>query len=514
MCGIAVAIGWDNAEAAVTLLTGGVLHRGDVTDPLVTVDSSTAMCTRRLRIVDPMNGAQPQASFDQRFLVAFNGEIYNHVVLRRRLEAQGISFRTESDTEVVANVLRVWGLGGLRELSGMYAFVAIDIATGEFYAARDPFGVKPLYFIQSDGGLLFCSEIKPLLEATDIGDVLVLPPGHIMTRNSCEPHYELPSPDALGSGSSQELDGILLEAVGRRIPVGLSVAALFSGGIDSTLVVHYGRAFDPAMPGYIVAGGESPDLTFAKQYADQTGFDLREVSVDLDATALLPQIKTVVGVVEAFEPAIIRHAVYNYAAAKRMHQDGYRVALCGEGADELFAGYEPLEQAFKQSNDLGSLAQIQCLAMMHRANLQRVDRCAMRFEVEMREPFLDRSVVAYARKLDRSALIDLTNGVPKGKAALRAVYDLYPGRLPRAIRDRKKMLFDEGAGGAPIWADMFESTMSNADLSDGQREFSGFGIETKEELFLIRTLASRMAIERIPHLRQRLQLTNPLFLGL
>src|ERR1700735_3782330 len=90
MCGIAIAIDWDVAEAAVKSLIAGVLHRGDVTDPLVTIGSKTAMCTRRLRIVDPAHGAQPQASFDGRFLVSFNGEIYNHVEAPQRLEARGV----------------------------------------------------------------------------------------------------------------------------------------------------------------------------------------------------------------------------------------------------------------------------------------------------------------------------------------------------------------------------------------------------------------------------------------
>ena len=254
------------------------------------------------------------------------------------------------------------------------------------------------------------------------------------------------------------------------------------------------------------AAPNSPDLSFATQYADQTNFDLRAVNVDLDATTTLDLVRTAVGVVETFEPAIVRHSIYNYAVAERLHKDGFRVALCGEGADELFAGYEPLEQAFAESNALGDAVQIQCLAMMHRANLQRVDRCSMRFELEMREPFLDRSVVAYARKLDRSALIGQGGAYPSGKAALRALYDLYPERLPVMIRDRKKLLFDEGANGTPIWTDLFETTMSDADLRDGQREFAGFGIETKEELYLLRELASYMAVNRVPHLRRRLHL--------
>jgi asparagine synthase (glutamine-hydrolysing) len=511
MCGIAVAIDWDGAEAAVRRLTAGILHRGDVTDPLFAIGSRTAMCTRRLRIVDPAHGEQPTASFDGRFLVSFNGEIYNHAALRQRLESIGISFKSECDTEVLANVIAVWGAAGIRELAGMYAFVAIDMATGAFLAARDPFGVKPLYFIRSDGGFLFCSEIRPLLDATESGDVQFVPPGHMMTRESCELHYELPTPAALGQGSPRELDRILSEAVCRRIPSGLPVASLFSGGIDSTLVVHYGRQFAPAMPGYVVVGGDSPDLVFARHYADRTDLDLREVHVDVEAGTILPQIETAVRAVEAFEPAIIRHSVYNYVAAKRIHHDGFRVALCGEGADELFAGYEPLEQAFMRGNELGGSVQTQCLAMMHRANLQRVDRCSMRFEIEMREPFLDRSVVTYARQLDRSALLDVKDGHLVGKAALRAIYDLHPDRLPSVIRDRKKLLFDEGAGGASVWPDVFESTMSDADFLDGQREFAGYGLETKEELFLLRTLASSMAVDRVPHLRRRLHLvTSPM----
>lgn len=181
LCGIAVAIDWDGAEAAVRHLIGGVLHRGDVTDPLRALGSRTAMCTRRLRIVDPCHGVQPQASFDGKFLVSFNGEIYNHVALRRRLEGIGIPFRTECDTEVIANVISAWGPAGVRELSGMFAFVAVNTATGEFLAARDPFGVKPLYFIQSASSFLFCSEIRPLLEATDDCEVWFVPPGHMMT---------------------------------------------------------------------------------------------------------------------------------------------------------------------------------------------------------------------------------------------------------------------------------------------------------------------------------------------
>ena len=151
--------------------------------------------------------------------------------------------------------------------------------------------------------------------------------------------------------------------------------------------------------------------------------------------------------------------------------------------------------------------------MMHRANLQRVDRCSMHFQLEIREPFLDQAVVSYAAGLDKSALVKRSGkAAPVGKAPLRALYDLYPSQLPISIRDRDKMLFNEGADGdveGSGWLDLFEQALSDADFRDGQRQFAAFGITTKEELFYIRALAARMDVNRIPHLRGRLRLDMP-----
>ena len=141
MCGIAVAIDWPDAELTVRLLISGILHRGDVSDPVVTPRQDSALATRRLRIVDAEHAVQPQISFNGRLAVSFNGEIYNYLELRRELTDLGVEFRTESDTEVLANALQAWGYRALERLVGMYAFVALDMASGEFLAARDPFGV-------------------------------------------------------------------------------------------------------------------------------------------------------------------------------------------------------------------------------------------------------------------------------------------------------------------------------------------------------------------------------------
>ena len=157
------------------------------------------------------------------------------------------------------------------------------------------------------------------------------------------------------------------------------------------------------------SGCNAPDHIYAKRYADETGLDLREVAVAAHGAKTLPLIETVVDAVETFEPAVIRPSLYTYLLSQRIHQDGFRVALCGEGADELFAGYSPLEYAFMQPNGVGRNMQKQCLGMMHRANLQRVDRCSMQFQLEIREPFLDQTVVGYASELDEFGFGE-TNG--------------------------------------------------------------------------------------------------------
>ena len=516
MCGIAVAIDWPDAEATVQKLIQGIRHRGDVTDPFLSPRPNTTMGTRRLRIVDAAHAVQPQLSFNGSLAVSFNGEIYNHDELRCDLVDLGVEFKTESDTEVLANALQAWGYRALERVVGMYAFVAMDIPSGEFLAARDPFGVKPLYVIQSATGFLFCSEMRPLLDTVETGDVMLLPPGYALSRKTVgrfkSPIY--PRVDAPSAHDAAVLDRILAQAVGRRMPPGLPVATLFSGGIDSTLIAHYTRQFRPEAPGYFVGGSDAPDYPFAAAYADRTGFDLRLVPFEPDSEEVFSLIDHVVEVTESFEPNLVRGAVCSLKVAERMHKDGFRVALCGEGADELFCGYPPLELAFSQGNAAGAPIRDECLDLMHRVSLQRVDRCSMYHQVETREPYLDPEVVKYALSLDAGALVREVDGLPIGKMPLRDLYDLYPEELPTAIRDRSKVPFGEGAGldvspQDSAWKMRFDALISDGDLAEGQREFSDFKVQSKEELFYLRKLTQVMDVNRVPHLRDRAWISFP-----
>jgi asparagine synthase (glutamine-hydrolysing) len=318
----------------------------------------------------------------------------------------------------------------------------------------------------------------------------------------------------LGS-TTRDLDSLLSEAVRSRLPLDLPVATMFSGGIDSTLIAHYTRRFRPEAPGYFVGGEQAPDYRYAAEYADRTGFDLRCVPFDADSDKVFSLIDDVVEITESFEPNLIRGAVCSLAVSEKIQDDGFRVALCGEGADELFCGYPPLEIAFQDDIVVGQSLRNECLSLMHRISLQRVDRCSMHHQLETREPFLDPSVVNFALNADPSALVGNVGGNMVGKKILREIYDLYPDELPALIRDRTKVPFGEGAGldatpEGSSWKARFNDAIGDRDFHDGKKEFAAFGVQTREELFYIRKLAKAMDISRVPHLRSRASIAFPI----
>ncbi len=514
MCGIAVAIDWPEANGVVARLMAGIAQRGDVNDPVQSPAPNTAMGTRRLRIVDRDHAVQPQLSFDGQLWLSFNGEIYNYEALRAELVAMGVPFKTQSDTEVLVNALRVWGSKALTRISGMYAFVAYEPATGQFLAARDPFGIKPLYVIQNGNGFLFCSEIRPLLGAVEEGDVLTLPPGHLLTRNVCSTFESLlmAPPQSFVASDRTALDRLMADAVASHLPTDLPFAVMFSGGIDSTLVAHYARQVQNDAPGYFVGGPDSTDYPFAMAYAETTGFNLKLIPFDPLSDDVFNALGEAVVACESFEPSLVRGAVCSMKLSEAIHNDGFKVALCGEGADELFCGYTPLEKAFGIDAGYGRAMREEILGLMNRISLQRVDRCSMHHAIETRVPFLAPSLANYARRLDANDLVRSVSGGMVGKAALRDLFDLYPRDLPRIIRDRSKILFSEGAGLKTkseefAWDERFEDAISDLDFIDGLKQFAGFNIHSKEELYYLRLLDQKMDVFRIPQLRFRPAIT-------
>ena len=310
-----------------------------------------------------------------------------------------------------------------------------------------------------------------------------------------------------------ELDRVVRAAMHARVPSDLPTAILFSGGVDSTLIAHYALEVAPDATAFFLGGTTAPDYEFATTYIEKTRMTMEVVNYGVEGNHDLARMKDVISSLEAFDPSVVRDAYCNHMLFERIHDRGFRVALTGEGADELFVGYEPIEVAYSLGEEIGNAVRTQTINLMHRANLQRLDRCGMRFRVEAREAFLDPRVVAYAMQLTPS---ELFGGFSRrqGKAALREIWDRYPGLLPSKIRDRRKTPLNVGCGfntsqKTSPWCDFAEEALSSRELLDGQKQYAQFGIQTKEELLYMRMLADVMDVFRVPHLKDRPHLAFP-----
>ena len=511
MCGIAGAIGFSDAKEVARRIVSALGHRGDFSDPETEVGKNCALATRRLRILDWKRAVQPQVSFDGKIAVTMNGEIYNYVELRERLIQKGVRFKTDCDTEVVANALALWGASAVQEFNGMFAFVALS-DKGEYWVARDHFGIKPLYFMKVGSGVAFSSEIKPLLAAfpNDKACVEELSPATLLHNgrmSSFKPRTSVAAPSRDLNHNTKRLDRLLRNAVERRLPPDLSCAILFGGGIDSTLILHYAHLLNSKVVPYFIGSPLGSDYEHARRFTNDRGIELKTVSVN--RPQVFGILETIVGATETFEPNVIRNAVFSYFLAEAVHKDNIRVTLCGEGADELFCGYAEMGAALEKTRSATVVRETRSrfLGDLHRTQLLRVDRCSMRHQVETREPFLDRDVVAFANSLPMNQLV-LGPGASDNKLILRNIYSLHPRLLPADIARRKKVVFVEGVGmgdNSPS-GPFFEHARDNITdtvFNDLKKRFADFKLKTKEEALYIDYLSRRIDVGRVPSLKKR-----------
>src|SRR3954469_1761056 len=391
MCGIVAEYGASD-PAALERMLERIAHRGPDDRGSVRVNGSW-LGHRRLSIVDVEGGAQPLRTAQADAFLVGNGEVYNHENVRSRLEGREIL--TTSDNEVALHLLDEFGPESLKRLNGMYAFV-MATEDGRFVAARDPVGIKPLYWAQKDGSVRFASEMHAF---DDDWQELVepFPPGCAWTPEdglvscaSAVPEQIDPLPP--GTDLHQGTREALVHAVERQMMGDVPVGVFLSGGLDSSLVAaiaaRWAAREGTVLHTFAVGTDGSPDLVAARTVAEFLGTDHHEI--DYRAAEALESLPNVVRAIESFDPGLVRSAVPNYMLA-RMTRQHVRVVLTGEGADELFAGYEYLRE-FTEADDLrDELART--IRSLHNLNLQRCDRVTMAHAVEARVPFLDREVI-------------------------------------------------------------------------------------------------------------------------
>jgi asparagine synthase (glutamine-hydrolysing) len=345
-------------------------HRGpDDADSFI--EGPLGLGHRRLSIIDLGSGHQPMATADGRYTIVFNGEIYNYRELRRDLEARGVTFRTQSDTEVILALHAAHGDAGVTRLNGIFAYAVWDRHTGRLLLARDRAGIKPLYYAHPAQGFVFASEVKalfesglvqPKLQQNHVAEYLIfrhvagpenlfsgvfaLPPGHtleVVAGQVSEPKpYWSPAtpcrPFEGGYGAAVEaLDAALSDAVKRQMVADVPLGTFCSGGIDSSLVTalaarHAGGRVNTYSVGFAEAGYD--ESGYARMAAEACQTDHHEIQIDEARFAeLLPRL-----VWHHDLPLNFANSVHIFAVSELARRD-VKVVLTGEGADELFGGY-------------------------------------------------------------------------------------------------------------------------------------------------------------------------------
>ncbi len=372
MCGICGKLHFDRHHMVdlqdVKKMSDSIIHRGP-DDSGFHDAGNVVLGFRRLSIIDLNTGHQPMANEDRTIWLIFNGEIYNHLELRKELEAKGHQFRTRTDTEVIVHLYEEYGNDCVKHLRGMFAFVIWDNRRRVLFVGRDRFGIKPFFYYLDKQRFVFCSEIKGILtdgtidrdlsiqaldnyltygytpaEQTIYENIKKLKAAHFMEIRETgdvlisrywDIHYD---PDY--SKSEEEwcelIEDKLSESVRMRLMSDVPLGAFLSGGIDSSSVValmaqHSDKPIKTFSIGFKEA--EYSELEYARELSKAYGTEHYEQIVEPESVGLLPKL------VAAYdEPFADSSAIPTYYLSK-FAREHVTVALSGDGGDELFVGY-------------------------------------------------------------------------------------------------------------------------------------------------------------------------------
>jgi len=376
MCGIAGCYRLSGSPGidldGLQRMCDAVRHRGpDDSGTYIGGDGRVGLGHRRLSIIDLATGHQPMASPSGRTWITFNGEIYNYRELRAQLEGRGVRFRTTSDTEVLLALYEADGVAGFERLNGIFAFGLFDERTGELHLVRDHLGVKPLYYAESDGWLLFGSEIKallawrrdrPTLDLASLNEFLSfrynpaprtlfagihkMPAGHRLRAKAGEDfavvrywNHEPRTSDTIGfTDAVDEYRRLLRQAVRRQLVADVPIGLFLSGGVDSAAIGKLmAEASGGAVDSYAVGfrgRGDFNELADARASADWIGTRHHDLELDQD-----DYLSAFVHAVSHVEEPIAESTIPALGAVAALAARDLKVVLAGQGADELIAGY-------------------------------------------------------------------------------------------------------------------------------------------------------------------------------
>jgi asparagine synthase (glutamine-hydrolysing) len=374
MCGICGIVSFSSEipvrKTILQQMNDTLHHRGpDDEGYYIDPNQGVGLAMRRLSIIDLTTGKQPIANENKSMWIVFNGEIYNHLHVRCRLEQKGHMFSTRSDTEVILHAYEEYGVNCVDHLNGMFAFAIWDSQRKRLFIARDRIGVKPLYYYYTSKNFLFASELKAILAHPDVPreidftaldqfltfeyipsprsifkDIHKLPPGHrIILEGGSEPYVEqywnvtfLPT-NLSEDESIEQLTELIRDAVKIRLMSEVPLGAFLSGGIDSSTVVAFmSELTEMPVKTFSIGFGDPTynELPYARLVADAFKTQHHEEYLEADINEMVMHL------VSKFDEPFGDFSIFPTYLVSQMARQHVTVVLSGDGGDEIFAGYE------------------------------------------------------------------------------------------------------------------------------------------------------------------------------
>ncbi len=482
MCGIAGSIGVRDVETVERMLDA-LPHRGP-NDRGIHINGDAVFGHTRLSIVDVAGGHQPILANGGSSGIICNGEVYNFRKLREKFLSK-YPFNTQSDSEVILHLYEEKGPECVKELDGMFAFALFD--GDDFMMARDPIGIKPLYYGHEKGNLYFTSELGAMTLA-GVDEVHEFPAGHYYTpKEGFVEYYQVPEiEDHILTDIDETCDQIretFIDAVKKRLLADpeVPVGSFCSGGLDSSLVAAIAAEEIPYLHTFVVGmedqdGDVSDDIKAARIAAEHIGSTHHELLfTEEEYNDALP---TVIKKLESYDPSLVRCAVPCYFTCK-LAADYVTVVLTGEGADELFTGYHYMKHyPFDKLN----MEARRCIGNLHNINLQRADRMGMLFSLELRVPYLDVSMVDLSMKIPPELKIREHHGAKIEKWILRKAFE-GTHYLPDEILWRYKVQYTQGAGCESLGEKLAHQEMSEDEFQQIKAENPKATINSREAAY-------------------------------
>ena len=423
------------------------------------------------------SGMQP-FSLDGNYLVC-NGEIYGFRKIKKELESE-YTFKSESDCEILLPMYEKYGLSMFEKLDAEFALIIYDKKTGKLIAARDPIGIRPLFYaVGKDGEMMFASEAKNLVGLAD--KIMPFPPGHYYADGKFVCYNDIAKRE---TPVSDDIDTVcrkihdkLVAGIEKRLDSDAPLGFLLSGGLDSSLVCSVSsKLMKKKIRTFAIGMSEDAiDLKYAKEVADYIGSDHTEIIIDKDK--VISSLEEVVSILGTYDITTIRASMGMYLICRAIHETtDVRVLLTGEISDEIF-GYKytdfaPDAEAFQSEAE-------KRLSELYMYDVLRADRCISSNSMEARVPFGDLDFVKYVMSIPASMKM---NTYGKGKYLLRRAFE--GDYLPENILWREKAAFSDAVGHSMVdyIKEYAASLYTDEEFEEKRKKYTFAAPFTKESL--------------------------------